>query len=357
MIKKIEILEQIQRLVESVGLIFLGTVRLGEDPDFERFQSWLNQDRHAGMGFLKNHQHLRKDPRGLAENLSSGIIVGLNYYQGDSLAKLKSHGGPAIAQYARLRDYHKVIREHGTWILNQLPDVLGCKVAGRVTTDSAPILERSHAARAGRGFVGKNTCYIMPDSGSFLLLGEILIDVELPHTVSKAPDPGKRSAQGGCGTCQRCQVHCPTGALDEAWNLDANKCLSYWSIEHRGLIPYEYWKWFKIYLFGCDICQLVCPYNRGAAVTPHQKMIRVDAAPELFRVATMSQSEYESMFGGTPLTRAKREGLMRNALIAMAVTDDLRLPEAIRLHKQGSATSAVISGTIQQIAGYKKSQN
>lgn len=332
--------------------MFLGVVPLGEDPDFVRFTGWLERSQHAGMSFLKNHLNLRRDPRGLGDGLRSAIIVGFNYHQGDTRKKLRERTGPSVAQYARLRDYHRVIRDLGGRILAGLPEVLGIPVQGRVTTDSAPILERSHAARAGKGFVGKNTCFIQPGAGSFFLLGEILVDAELPVAEVRPVKATERSAEGGCGTCRRCQVNCPTGALDEAWNLDANKCLAYWSIEHRGQVPEEYWRWFATYLFGCDICQLVCPYNRGAPVMEPGNLLRVDAAPDLYRVATMNQAEYEAMFGGTPLTRAKREGLIRNALIAMFVTKHPRLTEVLAMYKENPGTPEVIAGTIAQIEGF-----
>jgi epoxyqueuosine reductase len=344
-----EIRTKIERLVQQEKLECFGIVRLGEDPDFPRFQEWMDRNLFAGMNFLKNHQALRKDPRGLGEHLKTAIIVGMNYYQGDrsqSVLKLQS---PIIAQYARLTDYHRVIRKKGERIIEGLSDVFGKPVSGRVTSDSAPILERSHAGRGGSGFIGKNTCFIHPKAGSFFLLGEILIDADFSPTSDQVVDPSQRTSAGGCGTCMRCQVNCPTGALDEAWKLDANKCLSYWSIEHRGLIPIEYWKWFRIYLFGCDICQLVCPYNRGSEQTPHKELIKVEAVADLFRIAVMDQKDYEFMFGGTPLTRAKKEGLIRNALIAMFVTNHAKLQEALHFLSASENLDPSVAGTIEQI--------
>jgi epoxyqueuosine reductase len=339
----------IERVVQEEQLECFGIVGLGEDPDFPRFQEWMDKNLFAGMSFLKNHQALRKDPRGLGNNLKTAIIVGMNYYQGDrsqSVLKLQS---PIIAQYARMKDYHGVIKKKGERILAALSEIFEKPVSGRVTSDSAPILERSHAARAGSGFIGKNTCFIHPKTGSFFLLGEILIDADIPPKSLPPIDPSQRTEAGGCGSCKRCQVNCPTGALDEAWRLDANKCLSYWSIEHRGLVPREYWKWFRIYLFGCDICQLVCPYNRGAEFTPHKEIIKVDAVPDLYRIAVMDQGDYELMFGGTPLTRAKKEGLIRNALIAMAVTKHPRMDDAIAHLSSLPNVDPTIAGTIEQI--------
>jgi epoxyqueuosine reductase len=198
-----------------------------------------------------------------------------------------------------------------------------------------------------RGFIGKNTCFIHPDHGSFMLIGEILLSRQLSFSDPAATvDPNQRSENGGCGSCRRCQVHCPTGALDQDYKLDARKCLAYWTIEHRGTIPFEFWPHLPTYVFGCDLCQLACPYNRKASLT--QEAIRSDLLhPDLFALATMSQQHYEAWMGGTPLTRAKREGLRRNALIAMAVTRDERLSEACAAVNTEDAD--VLHQTLEQI--------
>jgi epoxyqueuosine reductase len=198
-----------------------------------------------------------------------------------------------------------------------------------------------------RGFIGKNTCFIHPEYGSLMLIGEILLSHHLTLSDSASPvDPNQRTSEGGCGTCRRCQVNCPTGALDTAYKLDARKCLAYWTIEHRGTIPFEFWPHLPTYIFGCDLCQLACPYNRKAI--PTSEPTRPDLInPDLFDLATMSQSRYEAWMGGTPLTRAKREGLRRNALIAMAVTKDERLAEACAGVKEEDAE--VLHRTLEQI--------
>ena len=133
----------------------------------------------------------------------------------------------------------------------------------KIAVDSVPIFERAIAAKTEFGFIGKNTCYIHPKKGSFFLLGEIILDEVIKQDSKLAVETTKRTDLGGCGSCKRCQVHCPTGALDKEYELDANLCLSYWSIESRGIIPEKFWPWFSKFYFGCDICQLVCPYNRG----------------------------------------------------------------------------------------------
>jgi epoxyqueuosine reductase len=318
--------ETLETFCQAQGLLLLGLVDLGPEPRFAHFESWLQDGQHAGMQFLENYRHLRQDPRGLLPEAVQAIVFALPYAQGDKLTPALK-GQYRVAQYARLRDYHKSMKQKAGSILSALQAEMP-GLQGRVTIDSAPLLERALAARTLYGFVGKNTCYIHPEYGSMMLLGEILLTKAL--TLSDVPaaiDPDSRTAAGGCGTCRRCQVHCPTGALDQAYRLDARKCLAYWTIEHRGPIPLEFWPWLPTYVFGCDLCQLACPYNRKALIT--REPTRNDLInPDLLDLATMSQQRYEVWMGGTPLTRARREGLRRNALIAMTVSRDARLSEA-----------------------------
>jgi epoxyqueuosine reductase len=338
--------EELQKLCSEEGLLLLGLVDLGPEPRFQLFEQWLSEGQHAGMRFLENNRHLREDPRGLLPDSVQALIFALPYYQGDKLnAALR--GEYRVAQYARLRDYHKSMKQKATRILQKLQEKKP-GLDGRVTIDSAPLLERALAARTMRGFIGKNTCYIHPDHGSLMLIGEILLSLPIASSDTAATvDPAQRTENGGCGTCRRCQVHCPTGALDTAYRLDARKCLAYWTIEHRGTIPFEFWPHLPTYVFGCDLCQLACPYNRKAL--PTQEPVRPELLnPDLYELATMTQQRYESWIGGSPLTRAKREGLRRNALIAMAVIKDERLKEACAEVKAEDAE--VLHQTLEQIA-------
>lgn len=309
------------------GLEYLGTVKLGLEPDFDRFARWLDEKLHAGMSFMERNRGLREDPRQLLPSAETAIIFGWNYFLGDSL---RSSAGPRIAQYARFRDYHKTMRQRAANAWGTFLQQAGIDSApeSRVCVDSAPVLERALAARTEAGFIGKNTLYIHPRKGSFLLLGEVLTNLSLPMDESASVDPGQRTSSGGCGTCRRCQINCPTGALSEDYRLDANRCLSYWSIEHRGTVPEEFWPHFAKYWFGCDICQLACPYNRQIEAQ-HALSAPLVQNLRLFDVATMNEKVYVETFGGTPLTRAKRHGLRRNALIAMAVTSDPALSKAL----------------------------
>jgi epoxyqueuosine reductase len=338
------------------NLELLGIVALNpEDQAFGRFVSWLAQGKHADMHFLESNLHCRQDPRKLLDGARSAVVLGLPYYQGVRFSDLRGAALPKIAQYAKLKDYHKEFKNRGQRIIEKMRAVLPnmSDLSARVCVDSAPVLERALADRTELGFIGKNTCYIHPKKGSFYLLGEIVLNKDLPLDTVVPIDLKERNPRlGGCGSCRRCQVHCPTGALSQDYQLDARRCLAYYNIEHRGTIPVMYWPWFKVYLFGCDICQLVCPYNRRLDVVGELK-IKVDESLDLYAIATMSQQEYCDWFGGTPMTRAKRSGLQRNALISMVVLGHQRLREAL-IWAQDSEDPLLLA-TILQIDEYRQS--
>ncbi|MDE3269299.1 MAG: tRNA epoxyqueuosine(34) reductase QueG, partial [Pseudomonadota bacterium] len=276
-----------------------------DQPNFASYQRWLAAGEQADMHYMSRHADKRADPRKFG--FRSYISFALCYGRKDRLcAKV-----PRVAQYARIKDYHRLLRMKAARVALRLE--LG---AYRVLVDTAPVLERALAMRGGRGFIGKNTCFISVKHGSYLLLGEIFFNREVPAVpvVGSSLVASGRSAAGGCGSCQRCQVFCPTGALDADYRLDASKCLSYQTIENRGEIPAKYWVHLKNYYYGCDVCQIVCPYNRGKSTSQSEDL----RFPTLMQIALMSQGEYEQYFGGKALTRAKRGGLMRNALIALA---------------------------------------
>jgi len=322
--------ESIEKAFSEQGLIFLGIVDLDNESSFVKFKSWLEKGRHAGMSYLEKYLHCRQDPRELLANAKSSLVFAFNYNLNDKGIDPQK---PRVAQYARFKDYHKMLRTKGENVLRHIATHLGDETfAGRVMVDTAPLLERSFAAKTQQGFIGKNTMYIHPNKGSFLLLGEIFLSLDLDSDQENLVNPKERvPGVGGCGSCTRCQSFCPTGALDVPYELDSNKCLSYWSIEHRGVIPIKFWPWFKKYYFGCDICQLVCPYNRGVEEANLKSLTKPVDDLDLNDIACMDQEFYEQNFGGTPMTRAKIEGLRRNALIAMVVTDHPKLKDALDL--------------------------
>jgi epoxyqueuosine reductase len=327
------------------GCNFLGVTDLQIRADFERFERWLEAGNHASMDFLVRHRDARGDAGKVLPGARSAIIFGLPY------APASDHETqePRVAKYARLRDYHIVMRRIGEDVLKEVfagedPAVF------RVCVDTAPVLERALAVKSGLGFSGKNTCFIAGRDGSFFLLGIILTTAELPVT-QPASDAASRQNANSCGTCTRCHVHCPTGALREEngrWILDSRKCLSYWTIEHRGTIPREFWPWLAKYWYGCDICQDVCPYNRTGARLQRQDLLRPVESVRLRDVALMDDKTYSTIFGGTPMTRAKRSGLRRNALIAMHVTGDPDLEGA--LNQILASSDAEQDETVRQTA-------
>lgn len=337
-----------QSLLEQ-GLDLLGVVGLEVTEDFARFLRWREQGLHGEMAFLEKNDSCRRSPSELLPGAVSAIVFALPYSVGDTL---KTPLGPRIAQYARIDDYHRLMWDRGERVIKKLQFLLPT-AKFRVVVDTAPLLERALASKVELGFIGKNTCFIHPEKGSFLLLGEILCDHHFEHDEKEVLPFDRKTKLGGCGPCDLCQVHCPTGALAKDYTLDAKLCLSYWTIEHRGPIPMEFWPHLGTYYFGCDLCQLACPYNhnRTEGMLPSQFTKRT--YPSLFVTATMTETQYQKHFSSTALTRAKRNGLRRNALIAMAVTKDPRLDEAMELAQRDNESP--IRETLEQIQVYLSS--
>ena len=264
---------------------------------------WLKSGSHAGMSYMANHRDLRLDPQKLVEGAKSIISVALNYYP----SKKRAAEEPYIAYYAYGKDYHRVLKDklYTLWqvILGAMPETKG--VEARVFTDSAPILERYWAWRAGLGWIGKNTNLIIPRRGSFFFLGEIVTTLEL--------DAYDVPLKSRCGTCTRCLDACPTKALHRPYCLDANRCLSYLTIENRGDIPEGLAMSLGNRLYGCDTCQLACPWNRFASPTEEPAF---QPSMELLRLRwddlnEFSREDYARIFSGSAVKRAKYEGLVR----------------------------------------------
>lgn len=325
-------------IFEKEEVKFLGVVSPEIAADFRRYETWIENQQHGSMHYLEKNSECRRDLNRVLENVKSVFSFALPYDHPITETEFK------IARYAKFEDYHGLLRKKGERLVEALrTHYQDTSHSWRVTVDSAPILERALAKKTGEGFIGKNTCFIHPKYGSFLLLGEVLTSL----TVSEV----SKEVTESCGTCTLCQVECPTGALSKDYEIDARKCLAYWTIEHRGVIPFEYWPYLKEYVFGCDICQDVCPYNENARGTL-PKSISLKKYPGLFETATLSEKDYQTYFGGTPLTRAKRDGLRRNALIAMTVSQHPRLAEAKERVDQDAA--GFLKETLLQIPTYLK---
>lgn len=270
------------------------------------FDRWLAEKKQAGMHYMENYREIRLDPDGLLSGARSIISVALNYYP----ASRRDPSLPHIAYYAYGEDYHVVVKQ----MLRRLWQAItkqgetgeaAFSSEARFFTDSAPLLERYWAWRAGLGWIGKNTNLIIPGHGSFFFLGEIVTTLE----ADRYDIPQKER----CGACRRCLDACPTGALEAPRHLDANRCLSYLTIEHKGEIPPLEAARLGNRLYGCDTCQQVCPWNRFATPT------RVEAFqpnPSLLSLRkedlrTLTREEYNRIFARSAVKRAKYEGLMR----------------------------------------------
>lgn len=263
------------------------------------YDQWIAKGYQAGMHYMENHRAIRLHPEGLLEGARTIISVALNYYP----AQLLPPEAPQIAYYAYGKDYHIVVKER----LRQLWKALGEPAEMRYFTDSAPLFERYWAWKAGLGWMGKNGNLILPHQGSFFFLGEILTTEEADHY-----DQPQRDR---CGTCRRCLDACPTGALEEVRCLNANKCLSYLTIEHRGELPAEQATRLGNRLYGCDTCQLVCPWNRFAEPTSVAEFQPTEAFLSLddTQLDGFSQADYQRLFAHSAVKRAKYEGLLRNS--------------------------------------------
>ncbi len=305
--------EALRRRLLALGLDRVGFARAGRTPDHSRYEAWLDRGYAGPMDYLERHRALRADPRELLPEARSLILVSLNYHVSDpgSRAPAEPGGTGWISRYAWGRDYHKVLRARLKRAAELLRDEFGARHT-RVCVDSAPLAERSLAAAAGLGWIGKNTLLIDERLGSYTFLGALLCDLELPA------DP---PAAERCGTCTACLEVCPSGALrpEEPGWLDARRCISTLTIETKGSIDPALADLMGDHLFGCDLCQEVCPWNGKAPESsveefrPRPGMRR----PLLAEILAMDREAFVERFAGTPVMRAGLEGMRRNARIAV----------------------------------------
>jgi epoxyqueuosine reductase len=274
------------------------------------FLDWLARGMHAGMGYLARRAEARLNPAMLFPQASSALCVALQYH-GDEPADAESGDlWPGVARYARGRDYHDLMGERLEVVAQRIEQEIP-GTSTRWYVDTGPVLERDLAASCGLGAIGKNTCLLHPDAGSWFLIGEIFTSLQL--TPSHAPIADM------CGSCRHCLEACPTGALPRAYELDANRCISYWTIEHRGDVPADIRPLLGGWVFGCDICQEVCPHNEGPLPAADDAFLLPDERRGLTLegLLALGTDRYRELFSGSPLKRAKLEGLKRNAVIAM----------------------------------------
>jgi len=289
--------EKIKKKAESLGFSKIGfTTPQSIKGDF--LLQWLRKGAEAGMAYMRRYTELRLNPSLLLPGVKTIISLAVNYYPGDVFYK-----DVKISRYALGRDYHRVMKKMMKELFSYIKSLYP-EARARFFVDSAPVLEREIARRAGLGWIGKNTMLVTREYGSWVFLGEIFLTVEIP--------PDRPFDRNFCGTCRRCIEACPTGALSPYF-LDSNLCISYVTVEHKGKIPDFYFNKNNGWIFGCDICQEVCPWNRKAKKTSLK-----DFLPEPERIfitreklSSMSRDEFQRLFKGTPVKRAGYEKIRK----------------------------------------------
>ena len=292
----------IKREAKALGFLSCGISKAGflED-EAPKLEQWLNQNRHGKMHYMENHFDKRLDPTLLVPGAKSVVSLLLNYHTEE---KQKDPQAPKVSSYAYGQDYHTVIKDKLRTLLGRLKESIG-EIEGRVFVDSAPVMDKAWAAKAGLGWVGKNTNLISKQVGSFFFIAEMIIDVELAYDLPVADH---------CGSCTACIDACPTEALIQPYQIDGSKCISYLTIELKDQIPTEFQGKMDQWAFGCDVCQTVCPWNRFA--TPHQETA-FEPEPELLSLTKkdweeMTEEVFEVLFKNSAIKRTKYKGLQRN---------------------------------------------
>jgi epoxyqueuosine reductase len=345
----------------ELGFDLVSIAPAGVAPHARIYVDWIAAGRHGEMAYLARNPDRRVELDRVLPGAQSIIVAGLNYYTidlPDEVKKDPSRG--LIARYAWGVDYHAVmaprLEELAQLVREEAPHPqarsakIGQMIPGegerhwpgvktRVYVDTGPVLERDWAVAASLGFVGKNTCLIHPRMGSWLFLGVIITDAALTPDPSPYPGEGRRGQGEGrmpnCGTCMRCLTACPTNAFPAPYILDARKCISYLTIELKGSIPVELRPLMGNRIFGCDICQDVCPWpTRFTTPTKERSFYPIDldhAAPKLIELAQLSEEDFKRRFAGTPILRCKRRGLLRNVAVALGNWGSAEAREALEM--------------------------
>ena len=318
---------EVHELARDCGFELSGVTPALPSEDFGLYQEWMDRGMAADMQYLVDRRaDIRADPRNLLPSARSVICVGKLYnapwphstgFHSDELAW--------ISRYAWGCDYHDVLRRGLERLRDRLRQSTGAAFESKICVDTAPLLERSCARQAGLGWIGRNTCLINQQSGSWFFLGELLVSCEIAGAGAPPPDR--------CGTCRRCIDACPTAAIvpagDSRWTLDSRLCISYFTIELRGALPPERRAAVGPHVFGCDICQDVCPWNRRAPHTVEPEFTPRHFAPDLARLAALTEPEFRELFRGTPVTRARYTGFLRNVAVAMGNSHNRRFRQAL----------------------------
>lgn len=302
---------KIKDFAEQLGFQQCGIAPTNIQSHVERYKTWVSQNYFGDMQYMKDRVSLRESPEELMPNTLSVISVRLNYVPKPAkFAHVLADPNQAIvSRYALGRDYHKLMRKKLAELGKKIQS-LGIAINYRAFVDSAPVLERGYAEQAGLGWIGKNTMLLNKDAGSFFFLGELFTDLPLQ------PD---RTTENLCGSCNSCIRMCPTDAIIDEYTLDARKCISYLTIEHFGSIPESLRPLMGNRIYGCDDCQLVCPFNRQASATDQQDFFprqQLDRAG-LLELFAWTEKEFLDRLAGSPIRRIGYERWLRNIAIAL----------------------------------------
>jgi epoxyqueuosine reductase len=324
----------------AVGFDLVGIAALGPAETSREFEAWLAEGRAGTMHYLERGAEKRRDTRLPLPGTTHAIVVGLDYGG-------REPSGP-VARYARGDDYHDVMEAMLRELHRRLARDAGREVLGKPYVDTGPLLERDLARRAGLGWFGKNTMLVTPERGSFFFLGALVVDLEL---ATDAPFAADR-----CGTCTRCIDACPTEAITAPRELDARRCISYLTIELRDEIPVELRERVGDRIYGCDVCQDVCPWNvrftttlpAGSPFQPRAAIAGKDARTLAHELLAMSQAEFSAAFKSSPMKRAKLRGLKRNAAVVLGNVGTLDDVDVLT-HALGDAEPLPSAGSGQAV--------
>jgi epoxyqueuosine reductase len=310
-------IEIIRQFARQCGFELAGAAPAAPIDEAEYYRQWVAVGLAGEMRYLTDHRaEVRRDPRKLLPSAKSVICVGKLYNGPEPYStELSDHELAWISRYAWGEDYHQLVRAGLARLVERIRDYAGELFEWKICVDTAPLLERAFARRAGLGWIGKNSCLINQEMGSWFFLGELLVSLEIEPSV---PPPDR------CGTCTRCIDACPTAAIvptgvpaGPEWTIDSRQCIAYFTIELHGDIPHEARAKMGNHIFGCDICQEVCPWNHGAPVTSEQAFSPRHFAPDLARLARITEEEFGAIFRSSPVKRARYAGFLRNVAVAM----------------------------------------
>lgn len=301
---------QIKEAAQRLGFELVGISPMRPAPHEQSFAQWLREGLAGNLDYMQRTESLRRDPRELVPWAVSIISVAMNYYSGYSRPVESSESRGWISRYAWGDDYHNLMKGKLEALLESIGQFHDGNIQGKAFVDSGPVLERDFAGIAGLGWIGKNTHLISPKKGSWFFLGELFVDLPLAYD---------RPIRDRCGRCDLCLKACPTGAFVGPYVLDARRCISYLTIELKDWMPRSLRPLVGNHIFGCDICQEVCPYNVKALPTAEIAFQPRSGlhAPELIAFLSLSEAEFRQRFRASPILRAKRRGFLRNVAVAL----------------------------------------